>query len=815
MERRNGHILSPGAQPQSDSHDHRPAVTGYRNPSRNQEHQHLVDERPTRFENLDGEISDDAKRTATPTRPSPAARTAQKQVKRGNIFSAARDKMQRHTGQVKPDQSSTSPSGKPAKAVDRDRKKYWRNLRRRSDEDFSQSSDNEEGSIPCRASPAKWPSKGDRWIGSDNDGVSRQNSREKADNGTNSNAQSSSISPMSGPSSSTTDWEDRFVVNMPSAKEPNPPTMTARQITEFQKSIENVYREGETMLDPEALPSPRNTPELESSLKRQPHQRPSTPKRKGLRAVHAAEANKNLSASPPSRYYSPEEVGDPGCSTIREESPSRPKRDAQEVNLDGSFLGCKEVNGPGDKNPDEILLFSPIEDHTNAIDVSPSQKTTDGTKTSPDPDEKTAVKEGCSVTSQNLRRAPCLRSSPKMIRCKIKYRQPQTTPLSSQVPGKENTPPGCGLPSNHENQENCPKDDDVFIITPTITRTMVTIKETDGNTRKQTGIKSPRCRSPGKVTPGRGVRPQTNSTPSESQPGIQNSQTKSNAPYSASSKTGPIGSVPVAKTRAIPDRARPRNTRGYIPMPGMVRSSTENFAGDTQNDFKRSDVPAVSGKGQDVGFGRSASASPQFAKCPDLSPVASNTSRSDQPGEDALRTGKCVEIAELDGHQVNNYKPKDFHSKVTDVTADFPIIEERPDTDGMSSLTLSLVFSIFALAIAQAQRLYSRYMANCRIKAVFMGILAVTENCCQLLRRMFIAFSIYKTTGSWPKPKDNDVGRFLAGVVLGLANFVALAFFVMVVGRLAWYVVLIGSWVVWFAKPFGWIFSIVGRLVLA
>ncbi|KAL2373701.1 hypothetical protein BDBG_00603 [Blastomyces gilchristii SLH14081] len=51
--------------------------------------------------------------------------------------------------------------------------------------------------------------------------------------------------------------EDKFVVNMPSAREPSPLTMTAQQIVDFQKTLERVHHEGEQMLDPDTLPTPR------------------------------------------------------------------------------------------------------------------------------------------------------------------------------------------------------------------------------------------------------------------------------------------------------------------------------------------------------------------------------------------------------------------------------------------------------------------------------------------------------------------------------------------------------------------------------
>ncbi|MCJ1364789.1 hypothetical protein MMC16_003906 [Acarospora aff. strigata] len=68
------------------------------------------------------------------------------------------------------------------------------------------------------------------------------------------------------------DLQDRFVVNMPSAREPAPPQMSKEQIEAYQRSVERAYRKGgsQALVDPESLPTPRDgTPEG-----------PSTPPRK-------------------------------------------------------------------------------------------------------------------------------------------------------------------------------------------------------------------------------------------------------------------------------------------------------------------------------------------------------------------------------------------------------------------------------------------------------------------------------------------------------------------------------------------------------
>ncbi|EFQ99927.1 hypothetical protein MGYG_02934 [Nannizzia gypsea CBS 118893] len=51
--------------------------------------------------------------------------------------------------------------------------------------------------------------------------------------------------------------EDRFVVNMPSVREPCPPSMTPQQIADFQQACNRFYRYDNNMIHPSRVPSPR------------------------------------------------------------------------------------------------------------------------------------------------------------------------------------------------------------------------------------------------------------------------------------------------------------------------------------------------------------------------------------------------------------------------------------------------------------------------------------------------------------------------------------------------------------------------------
>lgn len=782
-----------------DDHAHVPDAPRDRTASRKHEQKHRLQDRTLRSGNAKNRvISGNAQRTPSPTALSPEVNINQSKCRRGRIFNGRRDKVN---------------------------KRYWRNLTRGSHEDASQSSYSGDEPIRCHTSPANSRPKGD---GGDsgkspnNDRLSPRKSGEAVDNSTDSSAKSSSISPSSGKSSSITDWEDQFVVHMPSAKEPNPPMMTTNQISEYQKSIENVYRNGETMIDPESLPSPRaTTPENESA--RQSHERPNTSRGKSVRRGRLNEKNKDSSPTSPAQYYCPEEVGNRKRDVTSDESSPKPHQRAQEVNLDGSFLGCREINTPGDKNLDEVLLFPPTDESTEPTDVPPptqtrEEKTALSNPLPSGPEEKTTVSEECDATSRNSSPAQCSKPSSLTIRYRMKSPRPSTPKSSSPTSGKENTQPACSPSPNLKKEENSPKDDDVFIITPTITRTMVMIKGKDGNTRKQHGIQLHQRRTPGQPTPETKSKP-LNYTPSRLQPGIHNSQEKSTAPCTTSSKTGPIESIPVTKTDATPERAdigEPHNMRGFTPMPGMVKSSTENFSGNKRNEPLLS-AASITSHEKVTGPGRSFSELARIAKslrCPDISPLSSTSSSPGPSVHGSLRAAKCIEVAELDSCQVGN-KPEDLHPKITDVTDEFPDEDVQPDDKvPIATLTLALVFNIFIISAAQVQRLCGHWSMNRYVRAALNSIPMVIEHCFHILRSIVIALTFYKETGSFPWPKDKDLNQIFAELGKAIANMVALTFFVMLVGRVAWYVVLVGTWVVWFAKPFGWIATLIGRIVL-
>ena len=115
------------------------------------------------------------------------------------------------------------------------------------------------------------------------------------------------------------------------------------------------------MVDPETSPTPRTTtPEDKVGST-------DTPEKSSDREGPDPATSSNPKTG---RYYSPDEVGKKRFSTIWEESPLKSKKKGVDARSDGSFLGCKEINKPEDKNPDEILHFSTTSERPKVVDVS-------------------------------------------------------------------------------------------------------------------------------------------------------------------------------------------------------------------------------------------------------------------------------------------------------------------------------------------------------------------------------------------------------------------------------------------------------------
>jgi len=177
-----------------------------------------------------------------------------------------------------------------------------------------------------------------------------------------------------------------------------------------------------------------------------------------------------------------------------------------------------------------------------------------------------------------------------------------------------------------------------------------------------------------------------------------------------------------------------------------------------------------------------------------------------------------MEIAELDGLQVAS--PKEYlQSNITDVHADLGDMRSQDKTNSegniINPLALSLVFNILVVAVTQVNRALRMGTDSYYTKFVVRNTLSMTSHCYRVFSCIYAAVSRYQATGAWPKARnDQAISRFMVELLQAVVYLFILGFAAMLIGRTAGYVVLVSSWIVWFARPFAWAFQCIGRALI-
>ncbi|PGH27971.1 hypothetical protein AJ80_00225 [Polytolypa hystricis UAMH7299] len=250
-----------------------------------------------------------------------------------------------------------------------------------------------EEELTKRVPSQKWRLKGDQWISLDTEqktplptppvDESRKQSPLNPQIVVKGGSHPNPPSPLSALNIPLHELQDRFVVNMPSAKEPCPITMTTQQIIDYQQAIARLYREGGDMVDPNTAPTPRSvTPEGKSTpprklektrpmfkawRKRQfPESDGKPPKKRPFRERGHGDAN-NEGGSPPGNTKSRHGQSPSGHFVEREPGNANPPvgRTAYPASNNETqmpFLGQREGDGglgPPNGAPESPIVSSP------------------------------------------------------------------------------------------------------------------------------------------------------------------------------------------------------------------------------------------------------------------------------------------------------------------------------------------------------------------------------------------------------------------------------------------------------------------------
>lgn len=675
----------------------------------------------------------------------------------------------------------------------------------------------------------KWRLNGDQWISLDADQPTPEHTPPTGQSAVASKNSALSSHGSASASATSNNWEDRFVVNMPSAREPNPPTMTVQQILEYQKSMEKVHREGGKMLDPDALPSPRAvTPEGKDVPTQKLEKQPSTViKRKPVRNFSGKTYTRPPVSPPlpPRQYYNADDVGRNHVRPIDDGSP-RTQEDRRLSTVGETFLGCQEINKA--KGPDEILVFPVLKDSPYpAIPLSPVSKRKSAEKRRSDIKQKSQPAEEKTILHDGEKPPPFLSSKP--IQCS---KQPLSNPpgLSGlnkplpKSPKRKSLPPlpkessEKPLDSNTSGKENR-SDDDVFIITPTITHTLIpnTIPTSTTDLDVQYN-QSPRVDNTLQV-PRKSSRLTTSRSPLLQQ--VQMSSGRSEMLFMMPPGNTPRKGVLDSKNKGTAPQNHERSSimSGYIRTSRMMTSEQDvNDARDehefclcrrciakNQNPIKNLDCPLIF---EDI----PRLPTPRFQ---DLTAPPSPVQEERPKSSVQVQTPRTAEIAELDGQQVhaseNPFHEQDGGPVKRNENKD---VDTEASGSAINLISLALLFDIFLLSVAQLCDFARHYHISDHATVMAERVFEMAEHCFHVARRVLNAIVIYKRTGSWPKSNNEEIALLMRDMGQACIYFFVLGFVIMIIGRAAGYIVLFGSWVVWFAKPFGWVFGKVGKILL-
>ncbi|KAI7970455.1 hypothetical protein EIK77_006300 [Talaromyces pinophilus] len=214
----------------------------------------------------------------------------------------------------------------------------------------------------------KWKVNGDQWVSVD---VAQTPSPRSSPLSYKLAKTVSSAGSGSSDLSSSDDWEDRFVVHMPSANDPNPPSMTAEQIRLYQEKIGKLHGAPFSRHEMDASKPSSGSPE--PRLPQQAKKMSSIPVLHRDTTPNSFSTDSSQSISPPldgpRQYFSPDEVGRARVSPVTD-NPKLKQKELFKKLREECFMGCMGVDEKAAKNPDEILLF-PNSDDENDSQVSP------------------------------------------------------------------------------------------------------------------------------------------------------------------------------------------------------------------------------------------------------------------------------------------------------------------------------------------------------------------------------------------------------------------------------------------------------------
>ncbi|QKX60596.1 uncharacterized protein TRUGW13939_07741 [Talaromyces rugulosus] len=219
-----------------------------------------------------------------------------------------------------------------------------------------------EDHVPRPRASQKWKVTGNQWITVD---ISQSPSLESSTSQDYKLTKAVSSAGSEVTDTSSEGWGDRFVVHMPSAKEPNPPSMSKEEVRLYQQRRGKLYGNGVKRHEMDASkPKPtsehRDTPHPRKASGIPVLQKDTSPS--SIQETKPTTSQTNSVRSNSSRdYYSPDEVGQTRNSPLSD-GPKMNQKELYHKLRAECFMGCVGMDQVGARNPDEVLLFPNLDD---------------------------------------------------------------------------------------------------------------------------------------------------------------------------------------------------------------------------------------------------------------------------------------------------------------------------------------------------------------------------------------------------------------------------------------------------------------------
>lgn len=668
----------------------------------------------------------------------------------------------------------------------------------------------------------RWRLKGDQWISIDTREESPTPTRPAMENPPRLPDNSSYWRPQRPPNEHIpqkpnaavplSELEDRFVVNMPSAREPCPPTMTAQQIEDFQRSISRspgLSPNGQLSPVHEARGEPPKMPERRFSILRKAvGSSPSVSRRKQPDRGHAhpiktmkppEQSDTRPSTSPAAiptqrQYYDPDEVGrDLVGSTYNRQVSNHGER-GRNVSQH-PFLDVSGVQG----NEREILDGTPLSQKMNS---SPPQFLTSVAMTGPIiTGEQEPALAGTQHSGQNLQKAQ--QNSPNLKQCQC----PSHT-IPNKVSQKRqwlrnylhDQRKGQGQPTRMK-KENHTAIASTGTSTSTTTSTPITTSSLQDQVTDQKQTVNPlSCTGKDGIacahhtnTDHEGSHPRNEIDP-QAQAWNRDAVNCNIAPQ----KTVPSYAPPVTVPAQITRSQVPSDMPGYTHMQGTPNGDVKMNAPSGERCARCQGYYYVRDNKQKVFPGLKKSYTLVEQSCVRPVPVSRNGKLYRRNTD-----GAPMALVEADrpccGSKAVLKKSDRAHASASANQASSP---QKKD-DGDSSNDLGFLDPLVSLW-SESYTLLQQNRAFQHTKTIVNRLFSMSAHCFDVVVRIYDSCCVYSQTGSWPQFKDQELNRLMRDLGRAGIYLVVLAIVAALLGRVWTYIVMVGSWFLWVIMPVRW-----------